>query len=287
MKLCRFDGKFGDDCLGLVMDDQVIDVSRALDSLPAHRWAYPPGDPVIANLNQLAPRIMELAGGGTRHQLQDVALRAPIANPGKIIGAPVNYRAHKQEADDDVALHQGGKVMPIDEIGLFLKATSALAGPADGIRLRFPDRRSDHEGEVVAVIGQTVNQVAVKEAMAAVAGYTLGLDMTVRGKEDRSFRKSCDTYAVTGPWFVTAAEIADPGAIIVETRVNGEVRQQGDTSQLIRSIAELIAMASQFYTLHPGDLIMTGTPAGVGPVAPGDVIEVISPAIGTLRTAVS
>ncbi len=210
-----------------------------------------------------------------------------MANPGKIIGAPVNYRAHKEEADDDEALNQGSRVMPIAEIGLFLKATSAQAGPGDGIRLRFSDRRTDHEGEIVAVIGRTVSQIDAGEAMDAVAGYTLGLDMSVRGKEDRSFRKSCDSYAVTGPWFVTADEIDDPNVMAVETSVNGELRQQGDTSQLIRSIAELVAMASAFYTLHPGDLIMTGTPAGVAPVAPGDIVEVRSAPIGTLRVAVS
>jgi 2-keto-4-pentenoate hydratase/2-oxohepta-3-ene-1,7-dioic acid hydratase in catechol pathway len=283
MKLCRFD----DNRLGLVKDGKVTDVTAALDSLPAYRWAFPPGDPVIANLARLEPEIEELAAAGGGYSLADVALRAPVANPGKIIGAPVNYHAHQEEADDDEALNQGGRVMPIDEIGLFLKATSALAGPADGIRLRFPGRRTDHEGEIVAVIGRTVSQVEPDDALDAVAGYTLGLDMSLRGKEDRSFRKSCDSYAVTGPWFVTADEIGDPGAMAVETSVNGELRQQGDTSQLIRSIAELVAMASAFYTLYPGDLIMTGTPAGVAPVAPGDIVEVRSPTIGTLRVAVS
>ena len=283
MKLCRFD----DNRLGLIDGDQVIDATAALDGLPRHRWAFPPGDPVITNLAKLQPIILELGKTRTRHALAGVALGAPIANPGKIIGAPVNYHAHKSEADADEALHQGRRVMPIDEIGLFLKATSALAGPAEGIQLRFPDRRSDFEGEVVAVIGRTVDQCSVGEAMDAVAGYTLGLDMSVRGKEDRSFRKSCDSYAVMGPCFVTADEISDPTAIRMETRVNGELRQQGDTSQLIRSIAELVVMASAFYTLHPGDLIMTGTPAGVGPVAVGDLIEVASPAMGTLRVAVN
>ncbi len=283
MKLCRFN----DDRLGIVDNGDVVDVTAALDNLPSYRWAYPAGDPVIANLQTLTPRMMDLAPDGRRYALADVALAAPVANPGKIIGAPVNYRAHGDEAEADAALHQGRRIAPIDEIGLFLKATSALAGPADGIRLRFPDRRSDHEGEVVVVIGRTVNQVTAADAMDAVAGYTLGLDMTVRGKEDRSFRKSCDTYAVIGPCFVSADEVGDPAAIPLTTSVNGEVRQSGDTSQLIRSIPELIEMASAFYTLHPGDLIMTGTPAGVGPVAPGDVIEVNSPAIGTLHTVIS
>jgi 2-keto-4-pentenoate hydratase/2-oxohepta-3-ene-1,7-dioic acid hydratase in catechol pathway len=288
MRLCRFNN----DRLGLIEGADVMDVTAALDSLPAHRWPYPLGDALIANLQIVRPAILAVSAAGARHKLSDVSLRAPIANPGKIIGAPVNYHAHKQEADADEALHQGRRVMPIDEIGLFLKATSALAGPGDGIRLRLPDRRSDYEGEVVVVIGQTINQANLEGALDAVAGYTLGLDISVRGKEDRSFRKSCDTYAVMGPCFVTADEIgADeigaPTAIPLETRVNGEIRQQGDTGQLIRSIAELIVMASAFYTLHPGDLIMTGTPAGVGPLAPGDIVDVSSPLIGNLRVEMS
>ena len=283
MKLCRFD----DDRLGLVGDGQVTDVTAALAVLPQPRWAYPAGDPVIANLATLGPEITKSAASGKQIPLADVSLRAPVANPGKIIGAPVNYQAHLDEAGEDEAMHQGKRVMPIDEIGLFLKATSALAGPADGVSLTMPERRTDHEGEVVVVIGRTAKEVDEAGALDHIAGYTLGLDMTIRGKEDRSFRKSCDSYAVMGPWFVTADEIADPAALPLTTKVNGEVRQQATTRQLIRSIPELIAMASRFYTLHPGDLIMTGTPAGVGPVSPGDVIDVHSPGIGTLSVTVT
>ncbi len=283
MKLCRFD----DDRFGLIEGEQVADVTAALEILPARRWAYAAGDPVIANLRQLTPAIAKAAESGARKALADVALRAPVANPGKIIGAPVNYQAHLDEAGEDEAMHQGKRVMPIDEIGLFLKATSALAGPDDGVSLTIPERRTDHEGEVVAVIGRMAKNVEEADALDHVAGYTLGLDMTIRGKEDRSFRKSCDTYAVMGPWIVTADEIADPAALPLATKVNGEVRQEATTRQLIRSIPQLVAMASAFYTLHPGDLIMTGTPAGVGPVSPGDVIEVHSPPLGTLSVTVS
>jgi 2,4-diketo-3-deoxy-L-fuconate hydrolase len=282
MKLCRFDH----DHLGLLDGDQVVDVSACLAQLPAHRWPLPSGDPVIANLPVLLPEIEKIASTAPRLALSDLHLEPPIANPGKIIGAPVNYRAHMAEANLDVDLNQGGKVMAIDVVGLFLKANSALAGPSDVLTICQPDRRTDHEGEIVVVIGKTGANVEKDRAMDMVAGFTLGLDMTLRGKEDRSFRKSCDGYAVMGPCFVTPDEISDPAAIALTTRVNGEVRQQGTTAQLIRSIPELIAWASRFYTLHPGDLIMTGTPAGVAPVAPGDVIEVTSPDIGSLVVSV-
>jgi 2-keto-4-pentenoate hydratase/2-oxohepta-3-ene-1,7-dioic acid hydratase in catechol pathway len=111
--------------------------------------------------------------------------------------------------------------------------------------------------------------------------------MTVRGREDRSFRKSVDGYAVLGPWFVTADEIPDPDSIPISLTVNGEIRQNSNTSQLIYDCRRLIEFASEFYTLYPGDLIYTGTPDGVGPVKPGDVVVGRSaPALGELKVTV-
>ena len=117
-------------------------------------------------------------------------------------------------------------------------------------------------------------------------GYTLGLDMTLRGAEDRSLRKSVDSYAVMGPWMVTADEIADPNDVRLWLDVNGEKRQDSSTSYMIFNTQKLIAYASRFYTLQPGDLIMTGTPEGVAPVVPGDTIALTVPEIGTLSIAV-
>src|SRR3546814_9970966 len=105
--------------------------------------------------------------------------------------------------------------------------------------------------------------------MSYIAGYSIGLDMTVRGTEDRSFRKSGDCFAVLGPWLTTADEIADPDDLLLSFSVNGEKRQEASTREMTVGVAELISFASHAYTLYPGDIIMTGTPAGVGPVAPG------------------
>jgi 2-keto-4-pentenoate hydratase/2-oxohepta-3-ene-1,7-dioic acid hydratase in catechol pathway len=117
-----------------------------------------------------------------------------------------------------------------------------------------------------------------------VACYALGLDMTVRGREDRSFRKSVDGYAVLGPWMVTADELPDPDNVPISLTVNGETKQNSNTSQLIYNCRRLIEFASEFYTLYPGDLVYTGTPDGVGPVKPGDVIICRSaPALGELK----
>jgi 2,4-didehydro-3-deoxy-L-rhamnonate hydrolase len=137
------------------------------------------------------------------------------------------------------------------------------------------------------VIGKTGSDIPQAKALNYVAGYCLGLDMTVRGREDRSFRKSVDGYAVLGPWMVTADEISDPDALPISLTVNGEVRQNSNTSQLIYNCRRLIEFASEFYTLYPGDLVYTGTPDGVSPVKPGDVIVCRSvPALGELTIKV-
>jgi len=170
---------------------------------------------------------------------------------------------------------------------MFLKANSALVGPSEGIPIRFPDRRNDHEVELVMVIGKAGSNIAQADALDYVAGYCLGLDMTVRGREDRSFRKSVDGYAVLGPWLVTADELPDPDAVPISLAVNGEVRQNSNTSQLIYNCRRLIEFASEFYTLYPGDLVYTGTPEGVGPVKAGDVIVCrSSPVLGELKITV-
>ena len=119
-----------------------------------------------------------------------------------------------------------------------------------------------------------------------MAGYAIGLDITIRGSEDRSFRKSPDSYSVLGPWLVTADEIPDPGTLDLEIAVNGERRQQSNTRYLILGVAELVELASSMYTLHPGDVIFTGTPEGVSPIEPGDRIVATIQSIGTMQVAV-
>lgn len=282
MRLCRFDT----DRLGVVLDDQVADVSSVLDDLPVWRWVPPPDDPVIAALPTLRPRIEAALTDAPRFALSAVRLSAPVAAPGKVIGAPVNYHDHLDEAYADAGIHHGETVHPIDRMGCFLKATSALAGHGTVILLPFDDRRVDHEAEIAVVIGHKAHRVPASAALAYVAGYTLALDMTVRGPQERSLRKSCDGFAVLGPWLVTTDEIADPDAIGFRLSVNGAQRQASDTRYLIRSIPELIEMVSAFYTLHPGDVIMTGTPAGVGPVTSGDVVEVWGTGLGRLEVRI-
>ena len=281
MKICRFNR----DRLGLVADDQVADVTAALDALPPLRWPMPHGDRLIANLDAVRAEIERLAPRAPRLALAEAALASPVANPTKVIGAPVNYLAHKEESVADQGVSFGREIKTIDEYGLFLK-NPVPVGPSEGVALHFADRRNDHEVEVSVVIGKAGKNVPRERALDHVAGYAIGLDMTVRGAEERSLRKAIDSYSVLGPWLVTADEIDDPDDLDFSIAVNGETRQQSNTGLLIFDVRRLIEYGSAFYTLYPGDVIMTGTPEGVGPVKPGDVMRCWVDRIGTMDVPV-
>ena len=280
MKLCRFN----DNRLGLVEDEDIADVTEALGVIPQSRWPAPHGDALIAHLDAVRDAVEKCAAGATRHKIAEVRLLSPVANPTKVIGAPVNYKAHLEEAAGDEGIHFGSTIKTIEECGLFQKSP-VLAGPSEGVALQFADRRNDHEIELALVIGRAAKNVARDDALDYVAGYAIGLDMTVRGPEDRSMRKAVDGYSVLGPWLVTADEIPDPDNLDFEIKVNGETRQKSNTSNLIFDCRRLIEYASSFYTLYPGDVIMTGTPEGVGPVKPGDVMHCEIERIGAMDVA--
>lgn len=283
MKICRFNGG----CLGLVQGDEVIDVSSVLDLIPPQRYPLPTKDLLIASLPQLRPAMSEAAHKGQRYPLSKVRLEVPIANPGKIVGAPINYQAHAAESSKDAGIAHGRAITSIADWGLFLKANSSLIGCNDEVVLRFADRRNDHEVELAVVIASECRQVKAADAMSYVAAYSIGLDMTMRGPEFQCFRKSIDTYSVLGPWLVTADEIPNPNDLDIWLKVNGQMRQQSNTRHLVFDVAKLIEFASSFYTLMPGDIIMTGTPEGVGPVLPGDSIEAGISGIGQFSIGVA
>lgn len=278
MKICRFDK----DRLGIVQGDEVLDVTRALEVIPVQRWPLAHGDPLILNLRRVLAAAKKLAPRAKRKPLSKVKLLSPVANPGKIIAAPINYNDHIAESIKDPGIAHGRTNIQkgIGDWGLFLKANSSLIGFGEEIRLRWPDRRNDHEVELALVIGKRGNKIPKEKALEYVCAYSIGLDMTVRGPELQCFRKSIDTYAVLGPWLVTADEIADPNALDLSITVNGELRQKSNTKYLVYNIERLIEFGSAMYTLHPGDILMTGTPAGVSPVKPGDVLHAYVQGIG-------
>lgn len=283
MKLCRFN----DDQLGLVEGDVVKDVSTVLARLPKASYPLPRHDLLIAHLDELRPAILDIATRARALPIGSVSLLSPVANPGKVVAAPVNYTEHLKEVLKDPGIHHNQLINEIHKAGVFLKAASSVVGASHGVRLRFPDRRNDHEVELSVVIGRTAANVSAADALSHVAGYCIGLDMTLRGPEERSLRKSIDSYTVFGPWLVTADEIADPGALDLKLEVNGEARQVANTRDLILGVPALIAFVSSFYTLHPGDVLMTGTPQGVGPVKPGDTLTASIDKIGTMQVKVS
>jgi 2-keto-4-pentenoate hydratase/2-oxohepta-3-ene-1,7-dioic acid hydratase in catechol pathway len=257
---------------GLVHDGDVYDISSVVAEVLAGVSCDERGDAFVARLGEIASAVFDANLGAAICPESQAKFLSPVVTPAKIIGAPANYEEHLAEAVADKGISQGVAVAGIDAAGLFLKAPSSLAGPSEGIALRFPHRRSDHEVEVGVVIGRRCRQATVFDALDYVAGYVIAIDVTLRGPEDRSFRKSIDSYSVIGPYLVTPDEIGDPGAITFSLDLNGERRQEATTAHLIKDIPALISSAAEWYTLEPGDVLMTGTPAGVGPLQDGDVI---------------
>jgi 2-keto-4-pentenoate hydratase/2-oxohepta-3-ene-1,7-dioic acid hydratase in catechol pathway len=284
VRLCQFD----DHRLGLVEDDLVRDVTSVFGELPRPGYPFPLGDAFMASLPQLRERILAAARLTAAVPVSKVRLLSPVANASKIIGAPVNYQKHLAEVAADPNLHHQNKahIQAIEQSGLFLKATSSVVGASEGVVIRHAERRTDHEVELAVIIGQRAKSVSREEALSFVGGYCIGLDITIRGPEERSFRKSIDTYTVLGPWLVTADELPDPSSLGLSITVNGQARQKANTRDLLLGIPELIEFASSFYTLLPGDVLMSGTPEGVGPIVPGDVMHARIEGIGEMVVAV-
>ncbi|MFL6074896.1 MAG: fumarylacetoacetate hydrolase family protein [Mycobacteriales bacterium] len=266
--------------LGVVSGDSVTDVTSPLGV--AGGWPDGPLPRLLEHGGRLADVVNGAVGDAVRHgqprRLADLRLAAPVPRPGKVIGAPVNYRDHQAEMESPTTLA---------ELGVFLKAPSSVIGPGDSVRLPYTDRRTDQEAELAVVVGRTARHVSAAEAPGVVAGYTCALDMTVRGGEDRSTRKSFDTFCPLGPWLVTPDEVGDPGALRLRCWVGDELRQDARTADMIFDVPHLIAYASAVMTLHPGDVLVTGTPAGVGPVADGDTVTVEIERIGRLEVTVT
>jgi 2,4-diketo-3-deoxy-L-fuconate hydrolase len=274
MNICRFN----DDRIGLVRGTNVHDVSRLVGVSSV--------EPVLAARRLLKATSDDVIARTPTQPLDSVTLLSPIRTPAKILAAPDNYRAHSKEMQADASASFGRVPMALDQAGLFLKAVSSLVGPSAGVTRRFPARRTDYEVELVAIIGAEAADLDPRQALDVVAGYAIGLDITVRGPEDRSFRKSLDTYTVVGPWMTTADVVPDPQILTMSLKVNGALKQQTVLTDMVTDVRGLIAYASTFAMLKPGDMIFTGTPAGVGPIQHGDVILAEIDGIGHMQVAV-
>ena len=214
---------------------------------------------------------------GERYQLASLELLVP-AEPTKIVAVGKNYLGHVRE--------MGGEAPP-PEPGLFLIAPNALL--PHGGTIPYPDWTNElhYEGELAVVIGRTMRNVPEEEALAYVLGYTAANDVTARDRQRTDLQwvraKSADGFLPLGPWIETDL---DPSRLAVHVGANGELRQEGNTADLIFSVPRILAYISRFMTLYPGDVVLTGTPEGVGPLAVGDVVEVSVEGVGTLRNPV-
>jgi 2-keto-4-pentenoate hydratase/2-oxohepta-3-ene-1,7-dioic acid hydratase in catechol pathway len=213
---------------------------------------------------------------GEEIPLDDVRLLAPIL-PSKVVCLGKNYAAHAAEF--------GGEVP--EEPLVFLKPSTSVSGPGDPIPLPPISNRVDYEGELAVVIGRVARNVRAEETFRYILGYTCGNDVTLRDlqkKDDQWARaKGFDGSCPLGPWVETEL---DPIDVHLETRVNGEVRQSASTSDMVFGVATIIEFVTEFMTLLPGDVIMTGTPEGVGKLEPGDRVEVVVDGIGVLMNPV-
>jgi 2-keto-4-pentenoate hydratase/2-oxohepta-3-ene-1,7-dioic acid hydratase in catechol pathway len=209
--------------------------------------------------------------------LSDVRLLAPVI-PGKIICVGRNYIEHAKEHD-----------APVPEWPmLFMKPPSSVIGPDDSIHLPPQSEQVEHEVELAVVIGKTARWIQPDEAFRYIFGYTLGNDVTARDLQKRDGQwtraKGFDTFCPLGPWIETDL---DPADILLSCRVNGEMRQMSSTREMVFTVQQLVAFVTSIMTLNPGDVILTGTPAGVGPLDEGDVVECSGEGIGTLSNRIA
>jgi 2-keto-4-pentenoate hydratase/2-oxohepta-3-ene-1,7-dioic acid hydratase in catechol pathway len=279
MRVATFTDAEGRRALGAVEGDAVRDLSAA--GVPGTMLDLLAGGPdALAGARAACAR-------APRRALADVRLAAPIARPPKILAVGLNYRAHAAE---------GGRAAPPVPV-IFNKQATAVTGPFDAIHRPPESVELDYEGELALVVGTRCRRVPREHARAVVAGYAVADDVSVRDWQRRvptmTMGKSWDTHCPFGPWIVTADEVPDPGTLRLRTWVNGELRQDATTADMIFDCDTLVAHLSTAFTLEPGDLILTGTPAGVGLfmdpprwLAPGDVVRIEIAGLGAIENPV-
>jgi 2-keto-4-pentenoate hydratase/2-oxohepta-3-ene-1,7-dioic acid hydratase in catechol pathway len=282
MRLVSFSVAGGPVRPGLIVGDEVVDLADPATGLPATMRELLALGPAALERVRAAP-----AGGATRRALADVRRHAPVPDPPAILAIGMNYRAHVAEMGRE----------PPEWQYWFNKQRTAIAGPGDPIVLPAVSEMVDYEGELAVVIGRRCQNVPAARAFEAVAGFTVINDVSARDWQWRSptftVGKSFDTHAPCGPELVTTDELGDPGNLSIRTWVNGELRQDSTTADLIFGCAEMIEYLTTAFPLEPGTVIATGTPAGVGAgfqpprfLADGDTVRIEIEGIGALENPV-
>lgn len=276
MRIARFNGGR----IGVVIDSELRDITELVG---ADGEAWPP----VAPLRMIrdwsvgpAPSLSDVAiRAAAPLPLAQVKLETPIPWPNKLIAIPVNYRAHAVEMSSPAISVNGG---------FFMLSNSSLSGPEDPVVLPdLPGRQIHHEAELAVIIGKGGRHISRESALDHVFGYSCLLDITVRGKQERAIRKSYDTFTPVGPWITTADDVGSPDDLQITLQVNGETRQSANTKDMILAVDELIEMCSAVMTLHPGDIIATGTCEGVAPISDGDVIDIDIARVGRMSVQVN
>ena len=281
MKLATF-SQGGSTRIGVVVEHEIVDLAVAAPGLPTEMKAL-----LAAGEDALATARSAAESGDGRLPLTDVKLEAPILAPPKFIGIGLNYRDHAAESGMD----------PPEHPMMFNKQSTCVVGPDAPIHLPRASSVLDYEGEFGVVIGRRCRHVPKARAPEVIAGYTIVNDVSVRDWQLRvrtmTIGKSFDTHGPMGPWIVTPDEIGDPHALRIRTWINGEKRQDSNTKELIFDSFDLVEHLSTAFTLEPGDVIATGTPAGVGIafkppklLKAGDVVRIEIEGIGTLQNEV-
>lgn len=228
------------------------------------------GDPLAGPVNYT----------GQRHALDEVRLLAPVIPRSKVVGVGRNFADHAAEL--------GNEVPPTPL--LFFKPNTSVIGPHDQVVVPSGVDELSYEGELAVVIGRICKQVPVERVQDVVFGYTVANDVTARALQQSEPQwaraKGWDTFCPLGPWIVTHLSLEEAGQLQITTTVAGQVRQDGNTRQMVNDIAKLISHISGFTTLLPGDVVLTGTPAGVGPMQPGQQVEITIDQVGTLTHGV-
>ena len=282
MKLARFEVDGGPK-LGLVDGEEVVDLADG-------GIGYPTMLALIADADGWRAGVGAASARGRRHALSDVRLLAPIERPGKYLAIGMNYAKHLEEADKLGVKRSAHQTW-------FNKQTTCISGPFDAIEPGVTEKL-DYEVELGAVIGRRTKNVSETDAPAHVFGYFVANDVSARDWQFHTptftMGKSFDTHGPIGPWIVTADEVADPHALRLRAWVNGELRQDNNTGQMIHDLWKQIAYLSTAFTLESGDLIATGTPEGVGIgmepqrfLQPGDVVRCEVDGIGAIENRVA
>jgi len=282
MRLATFEANGSPPRSGMIVDDEIVDLTDPVVGLPEDLV-----DVLALGASALDAARSAARSAAKRWALADVRLRAPLRHPPSFLALGKNYADHIAEFDD---------VRPSEQLW-FTKQSTCVVGPTDDVWVPRVSRQVDYEGELAFVIGRRCRHVPVEHAFSVIAGFMVVNDVSVRDWQIRSptmiMGKGFDTHGPSGPWIVTADEIVDPHALAIRTWVNDELRQDGNTDQMITNCWEMVAHLTAAFTLVPGTIVTTGTPSGVGMgfdpprwLCAGDTVRVEIEGVGRLENPV-